>query len=131
MTTIFYKKILGRYEISEISNLPGEEITFEFEEPVDGKLLISNSVFDICGGVCRIIAARLPEGEIAPKLYTGWGMHKIEGFIFKHGAVIQKAPDSDYVRRLSITVDAILHRMDAIEKALGELENKTERKITF
>ena len=131
MTTIFYKKILGQYEITEISELSGKEIRFEFEEPLDGNLLISNAVFDISSGVCQLEAERIPDGEITPKLYTGGDMQKIEGFIFKHGAVIQKMPDSDYTRRLSITVDALLRRVDALEKALAELENKTERKISF
>ena len=131
MTTIFYKKILGRYEISEIRELADKEIRFEFEEPIDGKLLISNAVFDISSGVCITQKERLPEGEISPKIYTGGVMQKIEGFVLTDSAVIRKPPDSDYARRLSITVDTLLKRVATLEKALGELENKTERKITF
>ena len=131
MTTIFYKKILGRYEISEITELADKEIRFEFEEPIDGKLLISNAVFELSNGVCQVKKERLSEGEITPKLYTGGGMDKIEGFILSGDAVLRIPVDSDYTRRLSITVDAILMRVNALEKSLEELENKTERKITF
>ena len=131
MTTIFYKKVLGQYEISEISELSDEEIRIEFEEPIDGKLLISNAVFELASGVCRVKKDRLSEGEIDPKLYTGRDICKIEGFILSHGAIIRKGPDLDYIRRLSITVDTLIQRVDRLEAALGELEKKTERKITF
>ena len=131
MTTIFYKKILGRYEISEITEPSDKEIRFEFEEPIDAKLLVSDAVLKVESGACLVEKARLSEGEISPKLYTGGGMEKAESFILTSGAVIRKPSDTDYARGLAITVDALLSRVGALETRLAELENKTERKITF
>lgn len=131
MTTIFYKKVLGSYEISEVCEAPGEEVVLEFEEPIDGKIVIASSVFELSHGVCKAKTAKLPDGEISPKLYTGGIIEKIESFIHKSGTVIQKAPDADYVKRLAITVDAIFCRIQRLERLLGEIENKIERKITF
>lgn len=131
MTTVFYKKILGNYEISEICESSTEELRLEFEEPIDGKIVISSSVFDLYRGVCKIKTTNLPSGEISPKLYTGGIMQKLEGFIHKSGAVIQKAPDTDYAKRLAITVDALSVRIQKLERVLLEIENKIERKITF
>ena len=131
MTTIFYKKILGAYEISKITSPTDSDMRFEFEEPIDGKLLISNAVLELSSGACEVKKNRLLEGETEPKLYTGGDIQKIEGFILSSGAVIRKAPDQDYARRLASSVDALLHRVSALEASLEELKNKTERKITF
>ena len=131
MTTIFYKKILGNYEIAEICASSSEEIRLEFEEPIDGKIVISSSVFDLYHGVCKIKTTNLTDGEISLKLYTGGIMQKLEGFIHKNGAVIQKTPDTDYAKRLAITVDALSVRIQKLERVLLEIENKIERKITF
>ena len=131
MTTVFYKKILGHYEISEICESSGEDIRFEFEEPIDGKLVISNSVFDIFHGVCQTKVSNLSEGDISPKIYTGGDMQKIESFIVKQGAVLRKARGEDYIRGLSVTVDALLCRVQILEEKIAEVQNKIERKITF
>ena len=131
MTTIFYKKILGLYEISEISEVCDGCIRIEFEEPLNAKLVISDLVLDVSCGVCSINADKLSDGEYAPKLYTGTVMQSIEGFIVKKGAVIQKNYDDDYVRRLSGTVDTLLHRIQSLEAAMNEVQDKIERKIVF
>ena len=131
MTTIFYKKILGSYEISEITQSSVGDLKIEFEAPFDGKLLIESSVFDIYRGVSTIQTRHLPDGEISPKIYAGSGMERIEGFILSRGAIVRKAPDADYVKRLSITTDALLSRVQKLEAALGKIENKIERQITF
>lgn len=131
MTTVFYKKILGNYEISEICESTGNGARLEFEEPIDGKIVILSSVFDLSRGVCNIKASHLPEGDLVPKLYTGGDMQKIEGFIHKLGAIIRKTPDADYARRLAVTVDALFSRVQGLEAVLDEMKNKIERKITF
>ena len=131
MTTVFYKKVLGNYEISEICESAADDVRLEFEEPIDGKIVISSSVFELSRGVCRIKITNLTEGDLAPKLYTGGNMQKIEGFIHKRGAIMRKPLDQDYARRLSLTVDALFTRVQKLEKVLLEIENKIERKITF
>ena len=131
MTTIIYKKLLGRYEIIEINGHRGEQVRIEFEEPIDGSLVLSDLPFTVMRGICSIDNSVLKDGYILPKLYTGGNMHTLEGFIIKKGAIIRDTPNEEYTKRLCVTVDALLTRIQQLEIKISELENKTERKITF
>lgn len=131
MTTIIYKKLLGQYEITEINEHGSGRIQIEFEEPIDGNIIIRDLTLPLLRGVCSIECNKLEDGYITPKLYTGGLMHTIEGFIIKNGEIIRKGLDEEYVRRLSQVADALLLRIESIEKTITEIENKIERKIIF
>ena len=131
MTTIFYKKLLGRYEITEIREHGVDGIQIEFEEPIDGNVIICEETLPLSRGICNISATKLREGYIAPRLYTGGLIDAIEGFIIKKGEVIRKGLDEEYVRRLSEAANTLLLRVESIEESITEIENKIERKIIF
>ncbi|MBE6644635.1 MAG: hypothetical protein E7612_04555 [Ruminococcaceae bacterium] len=131
MTTVFYKKLLGRYEITKISEHGVGGIQIEFEEPIDGNVIICDETLPLLRGVCNIDAQRLEEGYIIPKLYTGGLIHTVEGFIIKRGEIIRRGPDEEYVRRLSEAANDLLLRVERLEKSIAEIQNKIERKIIF
>ena len=131
MTTIIYKKILGRYEIIKIDERGGENMRIEFEDPIDASLIISDTPHPVVRGVCDVKCREILDGFITPKLYTGGNMQTLEGFTVKLGAVIKNPADDEYVRRLSEVADGLLLRICRLEAALCEIENKIERKITF
>ena len=131
MTTVFYKKLLGRYEITKISEHGVGGIQIEFEEPIDGNVIICDETLPLLRGVCNIDAQRLEEGYIIPKIYTGGLIHTVEGFIIKRGEVIRRGPDEEYVRRLSEAANDLLLRVERLEKSIAEIQNKIERKIIF
>ena len=131
MTTVFYKKLLGRYEITKVSEHGVGGIQIEFEEPIDGNVIICDETLPLLRGVCNIDAQRLEEGYIIPKLYTGGLIHTVEGFIIKRGEIIRRGPDEEYVRRLSEAANDLLLRVERLEKSIAEIQNKIERKIIF
>ena len=131
MTTIFYKKLLGRYEIVEISDPRGETIRIEFEEPIDANIILSDMPYPVTRGVCNITSCEIVDGYIVPKLYTGGSIQSLEGFIVKKGAVMRKPADEEYTRRLCANLDGLLARICSLEAKVCELQNKIERKITF
>ena len=130
MTTIVYKRILGRYEIGEISTTEGYGAVIEFEKPIDGTLIVGTVTVQIKRGCGR--TELLPsDGDYAPKLYTGGTLENIQGFTVSSGAVIPTPEDSEYLSRLALCVDSLLKRVGALEMALSSVEEKIERKITF
>ena len=131
MTTIIYKKLLGRYEIHKIDEGGGESIRIEFEEPIDGSIILCDTPYSIRCGVCNIKKSTLTDGELIPKLYTGTAVMNIEGFIISHGAVVRKSPDADATRRLCAVVDELFYRVRALEDSISDIQNKIERKIQF
>ena len=131
MTTIIYKKILGRYEIIEINVSSRENLRIEFEEPIDANLIVSDIPYSVVRGVCNIPINKIPDGRVVPRLYTGAGVEMLEGFIISDGIVAREPVSDDYARRLSLTVDVLLLRIRNMETRIAELENKIERKIVF
>lgn len=131
MKIIVYKMLLGRYEIREISDSGGDEIRIKFEESIDGKITLGELPFTLSCGVCKIPAAKLTDGEVTPKLYTGGKILPLESFIVSGGAIIRKNPDADYIRRIADAVDKLTHRVSDIEEELLEIQDKITQKINF
>lgn len=131
MRTIVYKIRLERYEIAKISEGCEDEITLQLEEPLDGNILIEKSAFPLKRGIAKIPADQLSEGEVSPKISTSSGTKRLEGFIFKRGAVIRKHPDADYVRSLAEATDSLLKKVSALEAEIEEIKNKISPKIHF
>ena len=131
MTTLIYKNLLGRYELSDVKSLGGEDVRIIFEEPFDGKLTLGERVFNVTRGICKLHSSELPEGEISPKLITGGSIKTLEGFISHGGSVIRKCPDSDYIRLLTKSVDELYKRVGGIESSLTEIKQKLNRTLEF
>ena len=123
--------MLETYEIDKIEEHTGDGIKIMLEAPIDAKLILGDSVHIVIGGVCNIQKSKLSDGDFIPKLYTSRGMTLLEGFIIKHGAVIRKNPDADYVRRLADCVDGLYTRVLSLENSLEEIQDKISRKISF
>lgn len=129
MRTICYKIIFGRYEISAITEGEGNEITVKFENSIDGILALANTSFKIANGICKINADALCKGEIVPKLYTATGTVKIEGFLYKNGAILRHAPDADYIRELAKRVNMLEEKTSVLEASYAEIQNRMTQKI--
>ena len=131
MTTIFYKKLLNKYEITKIEVGSGEGVCIRLDEPTDAKITLCKASFDLVRGICTIPDCVLVDGEAEPILYTSHGREFLEGFILKRGAVIQKNPDSEKVRHLTAVADNLSKRVGDLEALVEQIQNKIERKISF
>ncbi len=131
MRAISYKKMFGAYEISDITEGEGTEITIKFEEAFDGILVLGCSEFNVSHGICKARSDKLKDGEYQPKLYTGSGCQKIESFTVKNGAIIRHNPDTDYIRRLAREVSELSERVLELEIADIEIKGRISQTLDF
>ncbi len=131
MRSIYYKKMFGVYEISNIEEGEGCELTIKFEEAFDGILVIGNSDFTVSHGICRVLSDKLPDGVKEPKLYTGSGYQRLEAFTVKGGAIIRHNPDTDYIRRLAKELSELSERVSELEISDIEIRNRITQRLEF
>ena len=131
MKIIVYENRANSYECTYIREDGSDEIKIIFDEPLDAKLTISDKVADVKAGICTARISELGEGEISPVLFLGARLFKLEPFIVKGGALIGKNPDESVVRAISERCCAIDRRLSDAERALRDIYEKIETKITF
>jgi hypothetical protein len=123
--------MFGVYEIADITEGAGDEVSIRFEEAFDGVLVIGNADFAVSCGICKADFSRLGDGVKEPKLYTGNGSQKIEGFTLRCGAIIRHNPDADYVRRLGKEISELEERISELEVSNIEIKNSIAQRLEF
>ena len=131
MKTILYKKMFNKYRIAEIRDSQSPERILRFEEPIEAKLFIGKDAFTVSGGIAKIQASHLNEGEVRPKLYTGTGKEDIEGFIASYGEIMRTSPDSEFAKTVGEAVIDILQRLSEHEKDISQIKNRLDQKLKF
>ena len=131
MKIIVYKKILNQYRITEIRGKSGSAIRLKFEEPIEAKLLIEKSAFDISCGIADIPCNEISDGEIRPNLYTGAGKEEIESFIMLAGAPILNNPDAEYIRQLGEAYEKLSKRLDEYGEEILKVKERLDKKLNF
>ena len=131
MKTIVYKMRLNRYECVELHDDGSDEIKFVFEHPINAKMLISESVVNVCDGIGITSTKKLPEGDVTPKLFLGSGVYILEGFTVSRAAVIRKPADENYIRNLGKFCEELSQRVEKLEKRDEELQTLITQKINL
>ena len=131
MKTIVYKKMFGRYRIAEIRESNSDELILRFEEPIEAKLFIGKSVFNVSCGIAKIPQRHLYSGEICPKLYTGEGKEEIEGFAVACGEVAQIGSDSEFRKSVGEAVAQILQKLNEQDTAIAQIKGRLDQKLKF
>lgn len=129
--TLIYKKRLGRYDCVKITNGDSKGIRIVFEEPIDGKITIGNYVARLSRGVAEIDTARLSDGKISPKLYSGGKIYALEDFILYEGRISTPVPDSEYIRRIYENLDSLSERVSILEEKNEEIMKKMSQTLNF
>ena len=131
MRAITYKRMFGVYEIADITEGAGDEVSIRFEEAFDGVLVIGNADFAVSCGICNADFSRLGDGVKEPKLYTGGGKEKIESFVILAGVPFLKSPDGEYVRNLGEAYERVLKRLDEYGDEIIKIKERLEQKLNF
>ena len=131
MRSIIYKRIFGAYEISDIEEGAGCDVTVKFEEAFDGILVIGDSDFSVSHGIAKINGEKLTDGVKYPKLYTDGGKEMLESFTVKGGAIIRHNPDTDCIRRLQKEVSELSERVSELELSDIEIKNRITQRLEF
>ena len=131
MKIIVYENRANSYECTYIREDGSDEIKIIFDEPFDAKLTVSEKVIDVKSGISTVAISDIGEGEISPVLFLGARLFNLEPFIVKGGALIGKNPDANAVRAISERCCAIELRLSDAERALRDIYEKIETKITF
>lgn len=131
MKTLVYKKRLDRYDCIKITNGESKGIRIVFEEPIDGKITIGNYVARLSRGVAEFDTARLSDGKISPKLYSGGKIYLLEDFILYEGRISAPMPDSEYIRRIYENLDSLSERVSALEEKNEEIMKKMSQTLDF
>ncbi|MBO7304224.1 MAG: hypothetical protein J6V09_03295 [Clostridia bacterium] len=131
MKTIIYKKRLGEYECTKITDSGGDRFKMVFDEPLDGKLTVGEEIFTLAGGVATGLVSSLGEGEIRPKLYCGAQSVPIESFIVNGGNIHPARVDDGYVRRLAEFCSALSNRVGELEKQMEAANEKIDQPLKF
>ena len=129
MKTVIYKYQAKRYECTKITDNGGDDIEFIFDPPINAKMLISDTVVEIDGGVGRTKISRLPDGDTAPKLFTRGRGHMLEGFTVSRGSIIKKNADEEHLRNLSEFCEELSKRVEKLEEQNAHLLNLMTQKI--
>lgn len=131
MKTVYYKKLIGKYECTRITNGDGDELKITFDEPIDGELMVGGTSFKVRGGVATGRAESLPEGEIKPKLYTGGSLHYPAPFIVANGVLYRTQINDEALMRLMESYEALTKKVDGIEAEIKAVNEKIERPLKF
>ena len=129
MKTVVYKYQAKRYECTKITDNGGEDIEFIFNPPINAKMLISETVVEITGGVGKTKISHLPDGDTVPRLFAGGKWHVLEGFTVSCGSVIKKNADEEYLRVLSEFCEELSKRVEKLEEQNAHLLNLMTQKI--
>ena len=131
MTTVIYKFINKQYLISDFSERRGKKIKFVFEEILNGYLLIGDTRYPICEGICVIDTSTLPEGELRIRIYTSGVNRFAEGLIHKDGRFMRIFYGNEYISNLSEQIENLYSKFEAFESRIAGIEEQINMKIKF
>ena len=131
MKTVYYKKLIDKYECVEITNGDGDSFMITFDDPIDGELLLGNKSVNVRCGVATGRIDSLADGEIKLKLYTGGSLYYPTPFIVAGGVLYKKHLDDEAIMRLMQGYEALIKRVDGIEAELEAVNEKIDRPLKF
>ena len=122
MSKVYYEQRCDRFECVDVINDGSDTLSFIFDIPIDGKLVIGErTAKQIHGGVCKIKLSEIKEGECKPLVHKNGICHRLESINVGKG-VSRKSPDDEYIRKLSGEVFSVQQRLLELSDEIAGLK---------